>query len=76
MDKWEELRQKIVNELQEKYYISEFVLLEIIRVLRVVEWHGGHYCLAGDPGVGKKTILKISLFLSGKEAVEMLPGQD
>ena len=55
--------------MQEKYYISEFVLLEIIRVLRVVEWHGGHYCLAGDPGVGKKTILKISLFLSGKEAV-------
>ena len=56
-----------MQKLQEEYYICEFILEEIVRALRVMEWNGGHYYLTGDAGVGKKTILKISIFLSGKD---------
>jgi ABC-type ATPase involved in cell division len=43
------------------------VLEEIMRVLRVLEWSGGHYYLTGESGLGKKTILKLCLLLCDKE---------
>lgn len=61
------------SRLQGEYYISEFLLLEVLRVLRVLERQGGNYYLVGAAGVGRKTMLRISAFLAGLEGVEVLP---
>ena len=47
VEDWQQLKNLIVQQLQEKYYISDFVLEEIMRVLKVLEWSGGHYYLTG-----------------------------
>lgn len=63
----------VTTKLQGAYYISEFMLLEVLRVIRVLERHGGNYYLIGAPGVGRRTILKISVLLADHECVETLP---
>lgn len=63
----------MMDQINEKYYVSEFILEEVLRVLRVLEWNGGHYYFVGESGVGKKTILKISSMLSERELVDNLP---
>lgn len=63
----------MMEKISDQYYVSEFILEEVIRVLRVLEWSGGHYYFVGESGVGKKTILKISSVLSEREIIENFP---
>lgn len=49
------------------------MLLEVLRAARVLERQAGNYYLVGAPGVGRRTILKISVLLSAHECVEALP---
>ncbi len=44
-------------------------------MLRVLEWSGGHYYFVGESGVGKKTILKISSVLAGRDIIDSLPSE-
>jgi hypothetical protein len=63
---WEEYKMHILTKLNNNYYLSEFMLLEILKILRILEWNGGNYYLIGAPGVGRRTLLKISSFLAEK----------
>jgi hypothetical protein len=49
------------------------MLLEVLRVIRVLERQGGNYYLVGAPALGRKTILKIAAQLVNREAIEALP---
>lgn len=49
------------------------MMIEILKILRIIEWNGGNYYLIGTPGVGRKTILKIASFLAEREMIEILP---
>ena len=63
---WENFKAHVLDKLQGAYYISDFLLLEVLRVIRVLERQGGNYYLIGAPGVGRRTILKIAAHLAGK----------
>jgi hypothetical protein len=70
---WEAFRAHVVERLQGAYYVSEFMLLEVLRVLRVLERQGGNYYLIGAAGVGRRTILKIAALLADRETSDTLP---
>lgn len=64
INNWEEYKTNIIGKLSSNYYLSEFMLLEILKILRILEWNGGNYFLIGAPGVGRRTLLKISSSLT------------
>lgn len=73
---WEEFKANIIGKLSSNYYLSEFMLLEMLKILRILEWNGGNYYLIGQPGVGRRTLLKISSSLAEKECIEVLPNDE
>ena len=44
-----------------------------MKFLRVLEWNTGNYYLVGNPGLAKRTMLKIGVSLSKKEFIDVLP---
>jgi len=46
--------------LKEKYYLSEFMVIELIYIMRTLEYRGGNYILIGKEGLGKKNIFKMA----------------
>lgn len=45
-------------------YISESILLELLQILRVLNWAGGNYYLVGPTSIGKTTTLQLAARLS------------
>ena len=61
---WEAWVNFIESKLPDEYYLCEFVVLEVLRVLRVLGWFGGNYYLMAGAGMGRKTVLKMAALLA------------
>jgi hypothetical protein len=44
---WLTFKTKVYESLQEKYYLSEFMVIELIHIVRTLEYRGGNYIMIG-----------------------------